>query len=234
MRQKETALNAALKTANTKTICLALDDLVRGSSSVSRIAKEAEIDRSVLYRSFRGKKGPRLSLAIRVLRSEGFQLIVKFERQPKKIKPNRFGRGAKTTAYLKLRDNSKASAEFLTRAFESSDIAEIRKALESVLRAQENVVEFAKRASLERSSLYRSFSQRRDPQLTTVVDFLSALGLRFAVKPLSSELPDQVRLGTTRQPIRQRKRPIAQGKRATGLDLAYGARPRSGTGHGEH
>jgi hypothetical protein len=31
MREKETALNAALKTANTRAICLALDELVRGS-----------------------------------------------------------------------------------------------------------------------------------------------------------------------------------------------------------
>jgi probable addiction module antidote protein len=188
MRQKETALNAALKTADARAICLALDELVRGSSNVSILAKDAEVDRSVLYRSFRGEKGPRLSLVMKVLRSLRFQFVVEFERQPKKIKPNRFGQGSKTTPQLELRDNARASAKFLTRAFESFDIAEIGKALETVLRAQENVVEFAKRASLQRSSLYRSFSQRRDPQLSTVVNFLSALGLRLAVIPASSEL----------------------------------------------
>lgn len=184
MREEKAALNAALKTADIKTISLAFDDFVR-SSNVAMLAKRADIDRSILYRSFRGKKGPRLSLAMKVLHSAGFQLIVKFDRQPRKIEPNPFGQGTKTTTHLKLRNNSKASAEFLSRAFASSDIGEIGKALESVLRAQENVVEFAKRASLERSSLYHSFGHRRDPQLSTVVDFLSALGLRLTVVPPS-------------------------------------------------
>src|SRR5271169_1966652 len=115
MRQVEIALNAAFKTADSKTICEVLDDFVRGSS-VSKLAKNANVDRSVLYRSFRGKKGPRLSLLISVLRSAGFQLVVKVERQPKKDKPNRFGQGSKTTANRELRGNSRASAEFLTRA----------------------------------------------------------------------------------------------------------------------
>jgi probable addiction module antidote protein len=163
-----------------------LDDLVRGSSNVSKLAKDVDADRSALYRSFRGKKGPRLSTVISVLRSVGFQLVVKFERQPEKDKPNRFGQGSKTTAHLELRGNSKASAEFLTRAFASSKIGEIGKALAAVLRAQENVAEFAKRASLERSSLYRTFTGSRDPQFSTVVLFLQALGLRLAVVVMSA------------------------------------------------
>jgi hypothetical protein len=52
MRQKETALNAALKTADTKAICLAFDELVRGSSNVAILASDAEIDRSVLIAPF--------------------------------------------------------------------------------------------------------------------------------------------------------------------------------------
>jgi DNA-binding phage protein len=105
-----------------------------------------------------------------------------------KIGPNRFGQGSKTDPHPELRDNARASAKLLTRAFESFNIAEIGKALETVRRAQENVVEFARRASLQRSSLNRSFSQRRDLQLGTVVNFLSALGLRLAVIPLGGEL----------------------------------------------
>jgi probable addiction module antidote protein len=63
------------------------------------------------------------------------------------------------------------------------DKDEIGKALAIVLRAQANIVELAKAASLGRSNLYRSFSQHRDPQLRTVVDFLDALGLRLATVP---------------------------------------------------
>jgi probable addiction module antidote protein len=73
----------------------------------------------------------------------------------------------------------------LTRAFETADTVAIVKALDDTLRAQENIVEFAKKASLERSSLYRSFSPNRDPQFSVVVHFLRALGLRFAVVSLS-------------------------------------------------
>jgi len=60
-----------------------------------------------------------------------------------------------------------------------------REALDDTLRAQENVVEFAKEASFHRSSIYRSFSPNKDPQFSTVVHFLRALGLRFAVVSLS-------------------------------------------------
>ena len=178
MRQTEIALNAALKTADTKAVCAALEKLVRSSPNVSKLAHDAKIDRSRIYRTFRGKEGPRLAVVINVLRAAGFRLIVKFERQPKKGKPNHFGQGSKTTAHLELRWNSKASAEFLTLAFEKSDVGEIVNALESVLRAQENVVAFARTASLERSSLYRSFSRSRIPQFGIVVHFLNALGLR--------------------------------------------------------
>ena len=188
MRQKELALNAALKTADTKTVCAALEELVRSSPNVSKLAHEADINRAILYRSFRGKKGPRLAVVLNVLRAAGFRLIVKFERQPKKGKPNRFGQGSKTTAHLELRGNSKATADFLTLALETFDLGEIVKALESVLRAQENVVAFAVTASLDRQSLYRSFRQSRVPQFSMVLLFLSALGLRLAVVPQTTNV----------------------------------------------
>jgi probable addiction module antidote protein len=184
MRQLKIALNAALKTADTKAVYAALEALVRRSPDRSKLAKDAGINRAILYRTFRGKKGPRLAIVINVLRAAGFRLIVKFERQPKKGKPNHFGQGSKTTAHLELRWNSKASAEFLTLAFEKSDIGEIVNALESMLRAQENVVEFAKTALLERQSLYRAFGHSRVPQFVTVIHFLNALGLRLAAVPL--------------------------------------------------
>jgi probable addiction module antidote protein len=185
MRQFEIALNTALKAADTKAVCAVLEELVRSSPNVSKLALEANINRAIFYRTFRGKKGPRLAIVINVLRAAGFRLIVKFERQPKKGEPNRFGQGSKTTAHLELRWNSKASAEFLTLAFEKFDIEEIVKALESVLRAQENVLEFAKAASLERQSLYRAFRKSHVPQFSIVVQFLRALGLRLMVVPLS-------------------------------------------------
>jgi len=192
MRQKELAPNAALKTADIKTVCAALEELLRSSPNVSKLAHEAGINRAILYRTFRGKKGPRLAAVVSVLRAAGFRLIVKIERRPKKSKPNRFGQGSKTTAHLELRGNSKATADFLTLALETFDLGEIVKALESVLRAQENVVAFAVTASLDRQSLYRSFRQSRVPQFSMVLHFLNALGLRLAVLPLIATVCDEM------------------------------------------
>ena len=183
MRRKK--LEAALKTADPLTIFAAMDALVRTSPNVSKLAKDVGTERSVLYRTFRGDKGPRLSMVVRVLSSVGFQLIVNAHRShPQNGRPSRIGHWRKTTAHLELRSNPRACAKFLTRAFETSDTVAIVKALDDTLRAQENIVEFSKKASIARSSLYRSFSPNRDPEFSRVVHFLRALGLRFAVVPL--------------------------------------------------
>ena len=179
-------LEAALKTADPPTIFAAMDALVRTSPSVSKLARDAGRGRSLLYRTFRGDKGPKLSMVVGVLNSAGFQLIVSVHRNhPQDGRPNSKGQARKTTAHLELRSNPRACAKFLTRAFETSDTIAIVKALDDTLRAQENVVEFAKEASFHRSSIYRSFSPNKDPQFSTVVRFLRALGLRFAVVSLS-------------------------------------------------
>ena len=165
-------LEAELKTANPLTIFAAMDALVRTSPNISKLAKDAGTERSRLYRTFRGDKGPRLSMVVRVLSSAGFRLAVKADEHSQEGKVNRFGQARK------------ARAKFLTRAFETSDTFAIVKALDDTLRAQENIVEFSKKASIARSSLYRSFSPNRDPEFSRVVHFLRALGLRFAVVPL--------------------------------------------------
>jgi probable addiction module antidote protein len=179
-------LEDALKTADPLTIFTAMDALVRMSPNLSKLAKDVGTDRSVLYRTFRGDRGPRLSMVVRILSSAGFQLIVNAHgNHPQDGRPNRIGQRRKTTAHLELRSNPRACAKFLTRAFETSDTGAIVKALDDTMRAQENIVEFSKKASIERSSLYHSFSPNRDPQFSRVVHFLHALGLRFAVVSLS-------------------------------------------------
>ena len=146
-------LEAALKRADPPTIFAAMDALVRTSPSVSKLARDAGTGRSLLYRTFRGDKGPRLSLVVRVLSSAGFQLIVSAHGgHPQNGRPNRIGHWRKTTAHLELRSNPRACAKFLTRAFETSDTFAIVKALDDTLRAQENIVEFSKKASMGRSS----------------------------------------------------------------------------------
>jgi len=180
-------LEAAFKTADPPTIFAAMDALVRTSPSISKLARDAGRGRSLLYRTFRGDKGPKLSMVVGVLNSAGFQLIVNARgNHPQDGRPNSKGHARKITAHLELRSNPRACAKFLTRAFETSDTVAIVKALDDTLRAQDNVLEFAKKASIARSSLYRSFSPNRDPQFSRVVHFLRALGLRFAVVSLST------------------------------------------------
>src|SRR3974390_454748 len=158
-------LEAAFKTADPLTIFAAMDTVVRTSPNVSKLAKDVGTERSVLYRTFRGDRGPRLSMVVRVLSSVGFQFIVNAHRShPQTGRPNRKGRWRKTTAHLELRSNPRACAKFLTREFETSDTIAIVKALDDTLRAQENIVEFSKKASFHRGGLYRSFSPNRDPQ----------------------------------------------------------------------
>ena len=184
MRSLEISLNAALRTADVRTICAAIGTAVRKSSNVSRLADNAGINRTALYHSFRsGQIGPKLDRAINILGAIGVQFVVEFVRQPK-ISPRRFGPSPKSDVHLELGSNSRIVAQYLTRAFETSEIVAIVAAFSDVLRAQENVMEFAEKTVRTRPSLYRAFTPTRVPSLSTVVSFLNALGLRLAVKPL--------------------------------------------------
>jgi len=192
----EISLNAALRTADVRTVLAAIDAAVHKSANLLRLAESAGLDRSTLYRAFRSEKiGPNLDVAIKILSALGFQLVVEFMRQPKS-RTNRFARSRNPDVRVELRSNSKLASEYLTRAFETSEIAAIVAAFSDVLRAQENVMEFAEITTRTRSGLYRAFREPRIPKLNTIIRFLDALGLRLAVKPL----PD-----SQRSPLYSRK-----------------------------
>jgi probable addiction module antidote protein len=72
-------------------------------------------------------------------------------------------------------------SERLSGVFDTGEMTLITKALSENLRAQKNVVTFAKKANLNRVSLYRAFTDPRVPKLGTVLGFLKALRLRLAV-----------------------------------------------------
>ena len=55
------------------------------------------------------------------------------------------------------RENRRAIAERINAAFETGDIAEICRAIEVATR-QHNVADLARRAGIERTSLYRAFA----------------------------------------------------------------------------
>jgi probable addiction module antidote protein len=76
---------------------------------------------------------------------------------------------------------SRESADYLNHAFETSDIDEICKAI-GVVTHRHNISDIAKKAGIERPSLYRAFSGGpTGPNFKTVLSVLDAMGFRLKV-----------------------------------------------------
>jgi probable addiction module antidote protein len=104
----------------------------------------------------------------------------------------------------KFRRNPIAIAEYLTEAFEKSDLAGILDAIKSVMQAQ-NVKELAEVTGMRRDGLYKTFgSSKKDPQLSRVLSLFDGLDIRIVIKPLPArEKPPRPKLG----------RPLSSSKR---------------------
>jgi DNA-binding phage protein len=179
----ETSLNAALGTGDVSTIFAAFHAAIHRRKNIKEFAINAGLDRTNLYTVFRSKtRGPYLDTVIRLLNVLGFQFVVEFVRQPES-KKNLFA-FRKLDVHPELRSNSKRTSVYLTRAFETAEIVIIVAAFSDVLRAQENIVAFAESITTTAPNLYRSFRAPHVPRFATVVNFLHALGLRLAVRPL--------------------------------------------------
>jgi probable addiction module antidote protein len=77
----------------------------------------------------------------------------------------------------------KEAALYLNAAAEENDPALLLAALAEVARAH-GVSTMAKRMSLSRMGLYKSFSKRGNPEFKTFLGVLKASGLQLAFKPL--------------------------------------------------
>lgn len=80
-----------------------------------------------------------------------------------------------------LLSSDEAIAAFMADAFESGDAGYIAHALGVVARAR-GMSEIAKETGLSREQLYRSFSERGNPTLKTILAVLKALGIELAAK----------------------------------------------------
>lgn len=81
-----------------------------------------------------------------------------------------------------LRDNPRFAVEYLRAALE--DDAEpkvLLLALRRVVQAR-GIAKIARRAGVERESLYRSLSRRGNPRLSTLAAVTKAVGLRLTVE----------------------------------------------------
>ena len=77
--------------------------------------------------------------------------------------------------------SEEAMAVFLAAAFETDDVAYIAHALGVVARAK-GMAQIAGQTGLSREQLYRSFSERGNPTLKTMLAVLKALGLELTTR----------------------------------------------------
>lgn len=159
------ALKAAFATSDIKRICRAIDGAVL-ESGFAKVAHEANVDRTTIYRAFRCENGPALDTIVRVLQVLEFHLIVEIRAKPMS---ERVGYDAKATARL------------LTMAFRGRDLHLAIAALATVL-SQHNVSELARNTIISRENLYRAFEFPRIPRFRTAMNFLNAIGLQFGVE----------------------------------------------------
>ncbi len=75
-----------------------------------------------------------------------------------------------------------AIAEFVTDALETGDAVYIAKAMGAAARAK-GMTELARETGLSREQLYRSFSEKGNPTLKTMIAVMKALGVDMIVQP---------------------------------------------------
>ena len=160
------ALKAAFTTNDLRRICRAIDAAVL-ENGFAKVAEEAMVDRTTIYRAFRRENGPALDTMVRVLQVLGSRLIVTMKTDP---------------SSKRLRPDARTTARSLTSAFRSGNLDSAIEVFATVLRSQENVSEFVRTTAVSRENLYRSFAYPRVPRFRTVLSFLNALGLQFGVE----------------------------------------------------
>lgn len=79
-------------------------------------------------------------------------------------------------------ESEEAISVFLSDALETGDSAYVAKALGVVARAK-GMAELARETGLSREQLYRSFSERGNPTLKTLLAVTRALGVDLTTRP---------------------------------------------------
>jgi len=83
-------------------------------------------------------------------------------------------------------DTSERQAAYITVALETGDPALVRDALGVVARAR-GMAEIAKTADLNRESLYKALGETGNPEFSTVMRVLHALGLTLSARPVETK-----------------------------------------------
>jgi probable addiction module antidote protein len=86
-----------------------------------------------------------------------------------------------------LKDARNAAA-YLEAAFEDDDVEGLMQAMRNVAEAQGGIARVADKTGLSRETLYRTLSERGNPQVKSFAAILGATGLRLSVKPVESRV----------------------------------------------
>ncbi|MEH2518509.1 putative addiction module antidote protein [Bradyrhizobium sp. AZCC 1610] len=178
--QLEKFLNQAFQTTDSRQVCLALGEAVR-AQNVTTIAIASGIERAHLYGAFVSERGPRLSTVTKVITALRLRLVTV---QPSASTLERYGSQQPVHGHLRY-STPAGVAELLNPALATSNLRAICSTFGEIIRAQENVAEFARRIQIGRTRLYRSFMGDRSPEFTTVLTILGAFGLQLRVKRVS-------------------------------------------------
>lgn len=82
-----------------------------------------------------------------------------------------------------LRDDPEFAAEYLKAAMEDSDEPKVLLIALRQLAQAHGVAKVARKANIERESLYRALSPNGNPRFSTIVAITKALGLSLTVEP---------------------------------------------------
>jgi len=91
-----------------------------------------------------------------------------------------------------FRNDPGLAAEYLNSVLADGDETDLLLALRSLSQAFGGVQEVARQAELNAHSLYRTLSEKGNPELKTLSVILKAMGMRLAIQPIS-HVPVQVR-----------------------------------------
>jgi len=104
-----------------------------------------------------------------------------------------------------LLDTPARRAAYLSAAFETGDVEEIRDALGVLARAH-GLADVARDAHLSRTSLYKTLGGNGNPEFGTVVRVLASLGIRLTATPVvTPRKPARAAKGRTPHKTRPRK-----------------------------
>ncbi len=84
--------------------------------------------------------------------------------------------------YLK---DEEFAADFLTKALEEEDFSTFLLSLKDVIRVHGSITSIAEKSKISRSTIYKLFSEKSNPELKTILSLLHTMGydLRVIKKP---------------------------------------------------